>query len=320
MIEVGFTPRHFLLLAGYRLTSGRACLWFHENVRWFYAHPTKWLLRRALIAAGGRRLNLEVRNSVSHGPFNAFMSDLDLAVVVTDSVDIERAVKAVTRVRSIRRLLPFVGEFEIYTLAEWRVRLELEAAEPLALGLVSGLRRLNWQRRLNASASSSYQRSKNQRATENRLSALLGEEQDLSAGVGAKLECLAIEKRVHFSAQELPVKGSGHSGFLGSRIRWDTEREDESEDLFLRPDHAAILAAILPDGDDFEAFRSEPLHQLRSGSLTAPFAAVVAMELMLVRSTARLCEMREDGETWMAYLRALLLKYSPETLANIGVH
>jgi hypothetical protein len=274
----------------------------------------------ALVIAGGRRVNLEIRNSVSRGPFNAFMSDLDLAVVVKDAVDIQRSVNAVGKIRSIRLLLPFVGEFEFYTRAEWSLRRHLEAEEPLALELVSNLRRLNWQKRLNDRESSNYQRLKNQRATANRLNTLLAGETDLSAGIAARLECLGREKRVRISEERLPVGGLGYSGFLGSRIRWDLTHEGKGDDLFLRPGQAAILAAILPDGDDIKEFRSGLLHQLRSGPLTATFAAVVAMELMLVRSTARGREMREDGETWMTYLHSLLLKYSPETLTNIGVH
>jgi hypothetical protein len=101
------------------------------------------------------------RNSVTGtATFNAFVSDLDLALLFRDEPRAADVRRVQAFLRGVRAVLPFVGEAEIYTEREWALRQSAQRRAEPVIQLFWNIRKLRWIENDRRRAASRYHRRK----------------------------------------------------------------------------------------------------------------------------------------------------------------
>ncbi len=217
---------------------------FHKLVRVFYRNVFMPCLRIGL------PYRLDVRHSAQVGPdrFNAFLSDIDLNVVIDQEFE-ENARRVRDRVIRARKWFPFLGEIEIYERREWEAwnRLQAEAGE--IYFYIRHLRKMAWMEFAHAQAKTEYHRYKALRAIRICLEKLSGREHPMSSVSGfsnawaVRTDVMEFLKR-HFEAEldrATPIQvqlnsDESYRTYLGVRL----------ESLRLPSKYIAVVLGICP--------------------------------------------------------------------------
>ncbi|GEM_PF-5821274 len=137
-----------ILLFFYKNSSANFYSLFHNFVRYFYIGPFCFLLKTLLIAANNDICHVFPRHSSKEGManFNAFMSDLDLTIVLKNQYSQEK-LRAVLKIYSeLRKILKFLDVPEIYTLHEFQIqsRIYKDDNEQIC-SYIKMLRKIKWE-------------------------------------------------------------------------------------------------------------------------------------------------------------------------------
>jgi hypothetical protein len=134
------------LLALGRMSDRRLFSPFHGLVRRFYLKPLPAAVRLLLILLSQRPdIEVAVRHSTKTGKgFNAFFSDLDLTIILTESFNLEdiRGIRESYLV--LKRFFPMLGEIEIFSTAEWKVLRGLVENQGELIRVIFDLKKIRW--------------------------------------------------------------------------------------------------------------------------------------------------------------------------------
>ncbi len=303
-----------------RLTSDSRFNGAHTMARQLYLRAFTPALEAYLkLRFENRQWRLKVRHSVSHGKgFNVFGSDLDYSIIIENSFDQTTPLRRLIALYDeTKALLPFIGELEIYTEAEWRHKKKVLSSHGTVLLLIWNLRKIAWEQAKLKTAPSEYHRRKCERV----LGRLLAQfdatpNRHFTENFARVAPFVSTFIEANFGSAPLtPAVGSieGFSGFLEARLCAKVEQSER--DLPLSSGSAAVLAALLPDADTFfsdvellESLRSRP--QLRKA-----LVAIASTELLVNYSVIRIgASVLPETGAWIARLQATLKKYDLERL------
>lgn len=285
-------PAASLLLAAGRITDSPGWGPFHAAIRAFYRSMfIPWFERRLSRAAAPFGVEVFTRHSMeSPGKFNAFFSDIDFGLVMDGIPAFESAGPLVVEYRRISAYLKFVGEPEIYTPEEWRLRSFIFNAYGYWIRLIWNLRKWPWQWEAHERAPSPYHRYKAARS-------IAGIRSELGLADGpmnpAEVGLAAVLKT--FTGSRLPpgVPAHGRSPYLG----WQLDGAPLSFVAML-PDAEFVDPGSVPE---IECLRRSPL----IGAVTG---AVAAWELLLCLNNERL-RPGSQFRPWMRQLEELQTRY-----------
>lgn len=135
------------LLVAARLLDRREWRPLNEAVRRFWAGPGLWGLQQLAPSPARGPCQWNARHSVlCPGVFNPALSDIDLAVCFPFTPNSEELDSLSRFYRRVRRVVPVLGEMEVYSKSEWAVRTRIER-KPAMGALISFLwnvRKMGW--------------------------------------------------------------------------------------------------------------------------------------------------------------------------------
>ncbi len=230
---------------------------FHEAVRLFYLGPGALFLEKILRPKNIKKEDFKLlirHSSKTRNDFNAFLSDIDLTVVMADSC-IEDATQVVKRYHFTKAFLLAVGELEIYSNSELLAyQRQLDIFGDLYLW-VRGIRKLAWMEKALTEAPSDYHRLKARRSIAKILSNTnISESSDETiyrSQFSKKIlywldqEFSQALKVSQFEVQRLQAQ-SEHSDYLSSRVYFEAGQKLKFGELYLPNDYALILLALTP--------------------------------------------------------------------------
>lgn len=135
------------LLAAARILDRPRWHSFNETVRRFWSGPGLWALQRLAPAPARGPMQWKARHSVlSPGAFNAALSDIDLAVCFAFTPNAQELDTLSRFYRRIRRVVPVLGEMEVYSRSEWilRTRIESKPAMAALISFLWNVRKMGW--------------------------------------------------------------------------------------------------------------------------------------------------------------------------------
>lgn len=290
--------------------------WMNRGVSTFYRRTlTPWLeksLSRQLREPG---LKLRSRHSVhQEDRFNLFESDLDFSVLLPSPSSSGRIVQELkSRYLSWRRLLPFLGEIEIYEPWEWELREKLLADSRL-LKVLWNLRKWLWVEEKHRKASSPYYVNKAEYSTRwirRELGLDPGSpwpESSESNKIGQALMTALTPamSEAREASLEAPSGFRRRSDYLGWFLLHGLRNETgERFALSLDSDELLTALAILPDSQWVWPEGIESLRTLRGLPQVARLHGLVCLnEYLIYQSVKRTSEVPpgDSQNTWENYL------------------
>lgn len=202
---------------------------------------------------------IECRNSILGNNFNLFFSDVDLAFVFKNEQTEEDYQKIIRRYQLMKKILPNLGEFELYLQSEWQDKLTYEASSP-QLVQIRTLRKIFWT---NNRTRNSYDRAKRSRF-------LRIQKQQLGLTDQATDLNLA-EALIHKIANSVPVQTHSYLNelqvfhpFIGASISCGTKNENcitiSAHDFYRF--FSLITLNVFEDNYIEELRRTEPIRSL----------------------------------------------------------
>ena len=312
---------HPLVLAfmrlGEGLTSSRYLTALNRPPRFFYLNLLIPFLQRRFEGKFGVAVRLMPRHSVREAAaFDAFRSDLDLSIIAPD-VTHESALREMARYHDrLRSKLIFLGELEVYTDQELRLRQELESRFGEILKVIHQLRKWIWQTHAAKAHFTSYHREKSLNSAKRVLKDLLGHEPpDDPDGINRQVsERVDQLLRGHFAEISPPLSAgasrkqlNGFSKFLGWHFS-ELPLEGPHPLLSLPWDTVRLLVSILPDADGWYGGLEPEVRDLRANPrIRGTMRAVATCELLLCRSVRRTSEtISTDMQIWIRELETRL--------------
>jgi len=223
--------------------------------------------------------------------FNLFFSDLDLAVVYRESTspDFLALLQCMHRAG---KLLPFLGEMEVYSSREWEMRTAVMAQHPRIVDFIWYLRKWQWQLQDLEEAPSDYHRYKAIRALHKIHSALGVKDLAADAKPSPSLISQLFEFRFAPLLMDARIQGQTFSG-KSPYLTWDFQ------------DLRAALAALVPDLDWVFPDRRQEILALRQQTPLKVWAQAIAThEWLLIQSRRRLYG--EDAQEWDKHLLEIM--------------
>jgi hypothetical protein len=124
-------------------------------VRRFWAGPGFWALQQLAPSAARGPLQWKARHSVlSPGVFNPALSDIDLAVCFPFTPNTQELDSLSRFYRRMRRVIPVLGEMEVYSKSEWTIRTRIERKRAMGdlISFLWNVRKMGWiEKKLSAS-------------------------------------------------------------------------------------------------------------------------------------------------------------------------
>lgn len=305
--------QRLLLVAAQKTDTGigRA---FHEMVRLIYLGPVLQFLARVLRPKGisADKFDLIARHSsTSASDFNAFMSDLDLSVVLPDD-KIEYSFEVVQRFFYWKRKLPFIGELELYSRSELE-ELQKIFAEPNGVyPAIRRVRKLSWMENLLPNAISEYHRFKAERS----ISKILSKEEidyavhrsdyrvffseKVQAWIGASVKNV-IANEANYGFESLSAYTMVQSDYFSTKIWTSLSHVAQPGEVSLPPAHAWILVALTPRASFDDPIINSVITRLRADpAVREQWTQISRIEVLVYRAVLRAQESVTEGEqNWL---------------------
>jgi hypothetical protein len=299
-----------VLYGGARLSRKKVFIVPNEISRQIYLHLITPVMELYLRASTPLRIRLLPRHSVlSSRHFSVFESDIDYSLIFYGSASQAELLRLQKKFRVLQKILPFVGELEIYADWEQRLKSSVLPEHTKLLELIHLLRKWTWQLSSMEMAPTKYHREKARRSIDS-IRRRLGLE--VGAVEPASEDILSLQTQINAILQPVTVAATGiHSvsHFLGWTIT-TSERERETPFLLtLRAETAIAFLSILPNMSEHQETWRELLRiEREKPAIKALFLAVCVQEFILIQSV------RRRGEEAKA---ASLAKWSECLLENI---
>lgn len=239
-----FHERDEILKLATALESPRARP-INETFRRLELHLLAPTALRWALAPWAGDVTVRFRHSVREpGDFNVLFSDVDFDLVLNRDFHDDERRKLLSRLAKVRRLLPFLGETEIFVAREHR---DLEAAEKRAgevYSFIRMIRKLRWMDEATASNPIAYHRSKASRSnaiTRRKISRAVGGESDLSTAVANWLDSRFT------SDDDRSFEGDLWLDYLGYWVSPAGRSPDSRPALTMTRSRIATLASLLPE-------------------------------------------------------------------------
>lgn len=293
--------------------------WSHECVRRLYLGPCLSALNTWTALELGGKATWVARHSALHSAdFHLLASDLDLALVFRQTPTQTDLAQTARLYRKARSVLPFLGEVEVYTRAEWKIRQRLHRSPKVGrmIGLLWHLRKLGWIESSHPETLPTYHRLKKERALASSFQRLQGEPAlqprfiHLGASFARELDStltlLGIPS-VHPHPAE-PVRY--YCDYLKAEINPSVPA---SNSLFLPPDLALRLLSVLPPAQRYCETMEPYLEGLREDHATQTARRfLVLQEWLTVKSRIRTHPLSATGNSlWLDRLRPVLARGGP---------
>ena len=259
-----------------RFLSHPSLRFLHEGARLFLVTASRALLGLAARGSGARWL---VRNSAAAGGgFHFLFSDIDYSLLLpaTESQTVARLRR---RYFLLRRFLPWLGELEVYSLAEWNRLADLQARHGAVYQRLRHFRKINWMRLAAAQAKNNWERMKYERSVEKSLQQL-----------GADSPEEALVKSLRGILKKSPVyRERFFCSYLGCWINGKAAELAPYPCYALPPDLTLRLAATMPSvlSDAHHPLPSGAEVLRESGELRELWLALGEIEALVVRAVNR---------------------------------
>jgi hypothetical protein len=312
---------YFLLDLAFKNSLGFYWQPFHRFVSWVYRKYAIRLVSRALNSTIKEETQVKViaRQSASTAvDFNAFASDLDVGVLLSEEVREETYSAMRLKLSNLNRRFKVLGEAEFYLESEWARRVFLESSNPEWLTAIRDLRKLTWMEQALETASTEYHKRKSLRSIR-RIYSRLGRPElpPLSSGNQARVS-LEIENLVRrqFSDQDLTKVNDLLP--IGSIVAWthffatsvvshdlDPKYRDSNFIVLEKTMAASLLATIPSYGWTTDSEISNLTTRLRANipALAEKFRVTVEWENLQFTAFMRSVEKKQP---WMTEVKSSL--------------
>lgn len=271
-------------------------------------------------------LRWEVRHSSLHaGEFRIFQSDIDLAAIYRRTPSPLQLDTLAAGFRARKRANPLLGEVEVYTESEWRVRNRMRDLPAVAdlIQLLWDFRKMHWTESALARKPHAYHRLKMENALSSSWKKLGESARDRPArrkhlGVGFRARLSSIFDRLGMGTELVSGVGDFYCDYLG--CTFVSEDRHRSSELLLSDGHLTLpvqlslkLLALLPPAQALSVEIAEQVQKLRRlPAVRRARAFVLLNEYLVVKSRQRTHPATAvANEGWLRMLREELLACGP---------